>query len=184
MIIIFPLLLTILYYQHINSHLLSHGLLQSVLVSLVHFFEATEGCHVVPVLDAGGVAVVVVGVGFHVGVVLLGLDAAVFLHVIEGVSRKSADFASLQHTIITERFLVATEFPHSCIVRFVVDRALQQLLLGQGHELAAAEDLVRTLDGARGGEGPAAAALALVLHSGHLDVGGFSGYIRGIYSVV
>ena len=68
---------------------------------------------------------------------------------------------------------MATEFPHSCIVRFVVDRALQQLLLGQGHELAAAKDLLCTFDGARGGEGPAAAALALVLHSGNLDVCGY-----------
>ena len=64
---------------------------------------------------------------------------------------------------------MVTEFPHSCVVRCIVDRALQQLLLGQGHEVAAAEDILCTFDGARGGEGPAAAALALVLHSGHLD---------------
>ena len=39
----------------------------------------------------------------------------------------------------------------------------ENLLLGERHQLAALEDHVHALDGAGGGECPAAAALALVL---------------------
>ena len=74
---------------------LSHGLLQSILVAVRHVREAADGCRVVPVLDAGGAVVAVAG---SVGVVVLGLDAVVVLHVLEGVSGQAA-LATLRYSI-------------------------------------------------------------------------------------
>mmetsp|Transcript_41349 Transcript_41349/g.107072 ORF Transcript_41349/g.107072 Transcript_41349/m.107072 type:complete len:218 (-) Transcript_41349:110-763(-) len=74
-----------------------------------------------------------------VGIVLLGVDAAVADDVLEGVVHEAA------------------------LAAVVAGVAVHQLLLAQRHHLAG-EDLVDALDGAGGGERPARAALRLVLH--------------------
>ena len=66
----------------------------------------------------------------------------------------------------------------------ILGRAVDEVLLGEGDELARLAEVL-PLERARGGEGPAGAALALVLDRGHralrppVDLGGRLEVVRG-----
>ena len=93
---------------------------------------------------------------------LLGVEAVVVPDVLEGEVHEAAAAA----------------------VVAVLGRAVDEVLLGEGDELARLAEVL-PLERARGGEGPAGAALALVLDRGHrallppVDLGGGLEVVRG-----
>lgn len=125
--------------------LLRHGRHQALLIFGLHHLKVADGGVV------GRVVVALAVLGGIRGVVGLQSDAALVHDPLHGPPWNAAVAAS----VLSAALLEAT----------AVVGAVNDLLLGQGHELPR-RDGHGALDGAGGGEGPARAALALVLHGG------------------
>ena len=113
-------------------------LLESLLVARLEVHEARARGADVLLLEVALLRVSVIGIG------VLGVEAAVLLHILEGVIHETAVAAG--------------------VVEFC--RAVDELLLGERDELAGSAEVSR-LERAGGREGPARAALALILDGRH-----------------